>query len=51
MIVSALLLRRRSKRVEAVQVEVENEPARRLYARAGFRPSYGYHYRRQPGAV
>jgi GNAT superfamily N-acetyltransferase len=33
-----------------LQVEVENEPARRLYERAGFRPRYGYHYRRQPGA-
>jgi GNAT superfamily N-acetyltransferase len=31
-----------------LQVEVENVPARSLYARVGFRPRYAYHYRRQP---
>jgi GNAT superfamily N-acetyltransferase len=31
-----------------LQVEVENQPARSLYARVGFRPRYAYHYRRQP---
>ena len=30
------------------QVEVENEPAQRLFARAGFTRSHGYHYRRAP---
>jgi GNAT superfamily N-acetyltransferase len=29
-----------------LQVEVDNEAARRLYARAGFAPRYAYHYRR-----
>jgi GNAT superfamily N-acetyltransferase len=31
-----------------LQVEVENAPARSLYAGVGFRPRYAYHYRRQP---
>jgi GNAT superfamily N-acetyltransferase len=31
-----------------LQVEVENQPARSLYARVGFRPRYEYHYRREP---
>lgn len=29
-----------------LQVEVDNDAARRLYARAGFAPRYAYHYRR-----
>ena len=32
-----------------LQVELENAPARSLYAGVGFRPRYEYHYRRQPG--
>jgi len=31
-----------------LQVELENQPARSLYARVGFQPRYAYHYRRQP---
>ena len=34
-----------------LQVEIENAPARSLYARVGFVPRYEYHYRRQPGPV
>jgi N-acetylglutamate synthase len=31
-----------------LQVESDNRAARALYASAGFRPEYAYHYRRQP---
>jgi ribosomal protein S18 acetylase RimI-like enzyme len=31
-----------------LQVELENEAARSLYHRAGFREAYRYHYRREP---
>ena len=30
-----------------LQVELENAPARALYARAGFSEAYRYHYRRR----
>ena len=33
-----------------LQVELENEPARALYARAGFVEAYRYHYRRRASA-
>jgi GNAT superfamily N-acetyltransferase len=32
-----------------LQVELDNEPARALYRRAGFREAYRTHYRRAPG--
>ena len=32
------------------QVETGNDPAQRLFARAGFTRSHGYHYRRRPAA-
>jgi ribosomal protein S18 acetylase RimI-like enzyme len=34
-----------------LQVEVENEAARALYRKAGFRESYRYHYRRAPAVT
>lgn len=37
---------RRDCRYSWLQVTVENEPARHLYARLGFREFYSYHYRR-----
>jgi ribosomal protein S18 acetylase RimI-like enzyme len=42
--------RREGARVAYLQVEAQNEPARRVYRRLGFEDAYSYHYRSPPAA-